>query len=177
MATTKTKKVKHNKANFLKHHRITSGRQGVKAIATYNREELLNKRIDHRLVTDYITLNSHLTIKDLKDKLKYEKVSALEHMIVQAIINAALTGAPEKVDFILNRLIGKTPTLIGIAKLPNAMDEMSTEELIAEKLKIEEAIRDTLEYERKTSERFINQETIAHEYINTTSKRIDSKED
>lgn len=168
------KSKKQRGRNFPKNHKLSAGKNQNKARRSYDAEELASRRIDNHVVNRYLTLNSHLTEEELEDRLKDPKITMFEKRIVKSIL-----GTDEALAFseIVNRLAGKVPDKIehsAVSKFSN----MTTEELLNEKRRLNEANRETMDrIERDTEERKrlqieSLQQSTATDTIETTGKSV-----
>jgi len=120
--------------------------------------------IDNLLIEGYIVNNSHLTLLELREKVEGAKMTALEEMLVVAMIRACETGDRNQVEFFLDRTIGKVAQKIKVEK-SNPYEGMSDEQLIARKRQIEESNFRTLQFVEATYRivETAQQETASHE--------------
>lgn len=146
---TKTSFKKGNKAGAKK----TLAKKGT---PTYNRDELLAKKIDKVTITNYLTLNSHLTVHELIKRLETEKVSVLEAMLIKGMIKAYRTGDVYQMNFFLERLVGKVPNQVEHT-VNNPYKDMSDEELLAEKKRVSEINRRNMTWNEQNNQRMIQQ--------------------
>lgn len=149
------------------------GNKNAKGRTQADREELAMKKIDAGMVTRYFTLNSHLTIHELIARLQTERVSVLEGMIIKGMIQAQRSGDTGQINFFLDRLIGKVPNKIE-HEVKNPYKDMSIEELMQEKQRLNEINRKTLNIIEATNERVINQNREIAAYVNATGNSADS---
>lgn len=137
------KKVKEKKPKgFQKGNKHGGGVQGTQ---TYDSEALLAKTIDKVLVTNYITLNSHLTVPQMKEKLKNQNVSLLERAICKDLLSIGENGGTGTLGFFLDRLIGKAVQPIELSK-KDPLKDLSQEELLEMKRELEKTNRQSMTY-------------------------------
>jgi hypothetical protein len=125
--------------------------------STYDKDTLIAKKIDKITMVQYLTLNSHLTPQELKEKLKNERVSSLERIVIRMILNGVVLGSIDTLNFIFDRLVGKVTNKIEVSK-PDELEEKSLEELIEMKKQLSITNARTLEFMQATNERVIQQE-------------------
>lgn len=143
MAKEKQKRTKPRGRPFKKGFDPARNLKGKpKAVHSYDREELANKKIDNHLVVRYFTINSHLTEEQLRERLLDETLTIFEKRIIKSLLNedTALSFSQ-----IIERLAGKVPDK-HIHQVPDKYSEMTDEELLAEKRRLEIENRKTLTY-------------------------------
>ena len=143
MARAKTEYKRKN--TFKKGNKKSVGNKGRKGLTPIEKEQLLAIKVDSNLVKNYLTLNSHLTPEELVNRLQYERVSALEAMLIKSFLKAYNTGDFQMVNQILDRMIGKTPNVINHGMV-NPLDGKSVEELQKMKRELEVQNRATMTY-------------------------------
>jgi len=117
------------------------------------------------MISRYLTLNSHLTVDQIREKIKLRQCSMLEAMVCRGMIMAYVTGDTHRIDFFFERLIGKVPNKIEHSK-PDPFEGKTIEELRLMKLQYEEANRRSLNYIEQNSERVKQQERDVIEIVN-----------
>lgn len=143
---------------FQKGHKHAKG--NPKGVVTYDSEQLLLKSIDKVLVTNYITLNSHLTVSQMKKKLKDKNVSLLERGICKDLLNLGENGGTSTLGFFLDRLIGKAVQPIELSK-KDPLKDLSPEELLEMKKELEASNRQSMTLLEQTHPRVKQQ---LHDY-------------
>jgi len=129
-------------------HKKSVGNKG-KTTASYDREELASRKVDHNLLSRYFTLNSHLTEDELRERLESgERITILEKRIILALLG----DRDADLDFIFNRMAGKVPDVVRHGK-EDPFSNMSIEELIQRKRELEDSNRQTLKYIEAEQER------------------------
>ncbi len=139
---------KKNKNSFKKGHKKSVGNKSNTNTPQHDREERVLKKVDVRLITRYLTVNSHLSLKEMQAKLKPENaknISMLEYMTIRGMVVAAQTGDTNRINFFYDRLIGKVPQKITHG-LDDPYEGKSTEELVEIKRKLEASGRQTLKH-------------------------------
>lgn len=131
------------KTKLVKGHKESVGNKARKGLTAQEREQLLAIKVDSNLVKNYLTLNSHLTPEELVHRLKHEKVSALEAMLIKSFLKAYNTGDFNVVNQILDRIVGKTPNVIQHGMV-NPLEGKSVEELKEMKRQLESQNRSTM---------------------------------
>ena len=165
-----------NQTSFTKGNKKSVGNNATRGKAMYDREELIARKIDNRTITRYLTLNSHLTPRELLDRLREEDVSTLEAMIIKAMLKGYRTGDVNQLNFFFERLVGKVPNQIKHS-VDNPYDGMSDEELLAEKRRVTEINRKTMRLIEQTNPRRIEEESIARAIEESTPEPDYSIED
>lgn len=122
-------------------------------------------KIDAAMIENYITQNSHLSPHELVARLRNERVSILEAMLIKAMLKGYRNGDVAQLSFFLDRLVGKVPNKIE-HEVKNPYKDMSMEELMAEKKKVTELNRKTTQFLETTNERIINQMKQLEVYTN-----------
>lgn len=134
------------KTSFKKGNKAAKGVAGRTDSPQYDKEERILKKVDASLITRYLTVNSHLTVAEMKAKLKKSgSISMLEYMTIRGMIVAAQTGDTNRINFYYDRMIGKVPQKITHG-LDDPYEGKSTEELIEIKRKLEASGRQTLKH-------------------------------
>lgn len=174
IAKKKITKVKKKRNSFAKGHNLSVGNSASKGRQQYDREELATRTIDNRTVVRYFTLNSHLTINELKARVKNNEVTALESIVINAMINAN-AGDVYKMNALLDRIVGKVPDHIKHS-VHDPYAGKTLEELMEEKRRLEKINRQTMNYIEANSESFRQQEMEAQKIVNAT-KVSDSEGD
>lgn len=143
------------------------GVKGRKGRPHYDREERLAVRVDKGLVTRYLSLNSHLTLSELKEKIKLNSgISALENMVIRGMIRACNTGDSFQIGFYLDRLVGKVPNKVEHS-VPDPFEGMTNDQLLEEKRKLETINRKTMSFIEGT-EHVINLENKVKQLADAT---------
>lgn len=166
------KKKPANQTSFKKGNKAAAVKGKGKGTPRYDRETLISKKIDNVTITNYMTLNSHLTPEELIMRLKNEKVSTLESMIIKSLLKGYRTGDIIQLSFFLDRLIGKVPNQIEHS-VKNKFDDMSIEELLAEKRRVSEINRRNMTWNEQNHERSKEQLEVAIE-IEANTRDIDT---
>lgn len=156
------------KTSFTKGNTRSRGNRGPKGRTKADREQLAVKKIDLDLVTNYFTINSHLTPHELVARLRTQKVSMLEAMIIKGMLRAYRTGDTFQINFFIERLVGKVPNKIEHS-VKNPYEGMSIDQLMAEKIRLTELNRKTLDFIETTNERVITLEKEVKEYVDNGS--------
>lgn len=138
-----------------------------------DREELLTRKIDAGLISRYLTLNSHLTLKELQHRLKFEEISILEGMTIKGLIMAYKSGNYSQINFFYERLIGKVPNKIEHS-VENPLDKLSDAELIAKKRELEETNRRTLRFIEASSASVTNLEQEALAIVEASNREAET---
>lgn len=123
-------------------YNIKPGNQLSKGISSADMESLANKRIDASLVARYITANSHLSEPQLRERLKDSTISIFEKRIIKSLLgeDSALSF-----QYMVERLAGKIVER-HVHEVANKYSDMTTEELLAEKRRLEEQHRVNIDY-------------------------------
>jgi hypothetical protein len=124
-------------------------KKGVEGVHRPLADELAARKIDKALIDRMITLNSHLSVKDLERKIQRGSLSTIEHVVCSGLVRAAHTGDYNSINFFFDRLIGKVAQKLEVSP-GDPFEGMSTEDLIKEKLRLDESNRQTLDYLMKT---------------------------
>ncbi len=145
-------KNKKTKTSFKKGNKIAAGNKSKAGQIASDREERLTRKVDAGLVQRYITVNSHLTVDEMKERLHDHnrgQISFLEYMIIRTMVVCAQTGDPARLNTIIDRIAGKVPQ-----KVTHGVDDpfegKSNEELIDIKRKLEATNRQSLKYAEQT---------------------------
>lgn len=123
-----------------------------KGTVSYDAEQLLLKKIDNTTITNYITLNSHLTEAQLNARLRDKSISSLEKGIVRGLLEISKKGSLGFMSFYLDRLVGKPKQEIELSK-KDPLKDLSPEELLEMKRELEAANRNTMTYLEKNHPR------------------------
>jgi hypothetical protein len=142
---------KRNATSFQPGNQASKGVRGRagKVTMSYDADELAARTIDKALVNKYFTVNSHLTLNQLREKYRSPNLSALEGMIVKSMILGAEQGDTGRIDFFLDRLIGKVPQKVDVTKT-NRFENMTLEQLQAEKARLAEINQNRLRLMEQT---------------------------
>lgn len=145
------KKKKPRGKPIAKGQKLGVGNKSKKDQPQYDREERLARKIDTSMVVRYVTLNSHLTVEEIKSRLNDRnrgKISFLEYMILRCMVVCAQTGDTNRLDMILDRLIGKVPQKT-IHAVEDPLEGKEMDELLKMKRDLEETNRKTLQHIEK----------------------------
>lgn len=109
-----------------------------------HKNERIVNLLDRVMVARYISQNLTSTTREIEKKIEDAKkgvgdTSVFEHAICQIMLDSALQGDQYKMDFLLDRLIGKVKQEVSLTKGPYS--EMSDEELLALKNDLTESNR------------------------------------
>ena len=156
------KSVKKNPKGFQKGNKLSQGK--IKDSIGYDRQALIAKKIDAALITQYITLNSHLTPQQLERRLKTEKVSAIERMLINTLLYVSKTVDVQCMNFVLDRLVGKAIQPIQHMS-SDKYDGMTVEQLLQLKADVQLSNEKTLKL-IETGDRFkLLEENFTQEII------------
>lgn len=127
---------------FTKGNTASKGSSGLKGLTPLEIEALANKKIDKFLITRYITLNSHLTEDEARQRLEDPTISIFEKRIIGSLI-----GCDDALNFnqILERVAGKVEER-HVHQAIDPYEGKTNEELIEEKRRLEEQNRRYLQY-------------------------------
>jgi len=111
----------------------------VKFMDVSNREV---KKIDAAMLTRYITLNSHLSENELKERLKDPTISIFEKRIIKSLLgkDSALSF-----QYMVERLVGKIADR-HVHEVADKYANKTTEELMEEKRRLEAEVRIETDY-------------------------------
>lgn len=154
---------KKNSTSFTKGHKINKGKRNAAGKVSYDREELANRRLDHGLISRYITLNSHLTRLELRDRLKEKGLSIVEERIIKSLLG---DEASLSLGDLINRTAGKVPDVIEHA-VRDKYAGWTVEELQAEKRRLSDINRKTLTQIENSYGMNKQQETTPNELATT----------
>lgn len=146
MATPKRK----NQTSYKKGKKPTGG--APKQRSSYDREALLAKKIDNVVITNYLTLNSHLSEEQLQKRLKEPNLSSLEKALIKNLIFAADGADIQRLTFVLDRLVGKPKQEIELSK-KDPLKDLSPEQLLEMKRELEKSNRQSMDLLEKTNPR------------------------
>lgn len=109
-----------------------------------HKNERIVNLLDRVMVARYISQNLTSTTKQIEEKIDNARkgqgdTSVFEHAICQIMLDSAMEGDPYKMDFLLDRLIGKVKQEVSLTKGPYS--ELSDEELLAMKTELTETNR------------------------------------
>ena len=127
---------------FAKGNTTRKGKPGVRNLSPIELEALANKKIDKFLITRYVTLNSHLTEDEARQRLEDPTISIFEKRIIGSLI-----GCDDALNF--NQIIERVAGKVEERHLHSAIDPYegkTNEELIEEKRRLEEQNRRYLQY-------------------------------
>jgi len=154
-----------NSGSFKPGNQIRKGKTAHKAPSPKTLEALRAVKIDAAMIENYITQNSHLSPHELVARLRNERVSVLEAMLIKAMLKGYRSGDVSQISFFLDRLVGRVPNKIE-HNVTNPYKDMSMDELMAEKKKVTELNRRTTQFLEATNERTINQMKQLEVYTN-----------
>jgi hypothetical protein len=138
---------KKTKTSFKKGNTKSVGAPG-NTKAKPDREERVLKKVDAGIVQRYISLNSHYTLGELQNRLKdknRKNMTMLEYMILRCMIVCAQTGDTNRLDTILDRIVGKVSQKIEHGVI-DPYESMPTDDLIKLKKKLEGSCRQTMNH-------------------------------
>jgi len=139
-----------------------------KGAVTYDREALLARKIDNVTITNYLTLNSHLTEAQLNQRLKDPNISSLEKGMVRQLLAVSKDGAIGPLQFVLDRLVGKPKQEIELSK-KDPLKDLSPEELLEMKKEIEIINRQSMQLLEQTNPRVQEQLKNYDEQLRSTT--------
>lgn len=116
----------------------------IKNAPNYDSDELSVRKLDKRMVSRYISLNFALSYEELQAKLK-TPISVFERGIISIMMKTADMADQYRMDFLLDRLIGKVKNEIDLTT-NSKFDTMTDEQLIEEKQRLDEINRVRLKH-------------------------------
>lgn len=133
---------------FTKGHRKSVGNKSKKGQLALDVDELSKRAVDKELFDRYVRLNSHLTVKQLKERLSEENITVWEYRIIQALIGQGskftnLGGIT--FSQIVDRCVGPVAQKT-IHAVEDPFAGKSTEELEQMARELEKANRETVTY-------------------------------
>lgn len=159
---------KKTRTSFAKGNRAANGKRNRAGTPSWDRQELAAISIDKSMIKRYLNLNFHLTIAELRAKKRSGRCSALEATIIEILIKACENGDHFKLDFLLDRLVGKVPqkvetetvdpyadkTLEELTAMKNALlasNELTLRNLERENAQLQKAEREVIEIEGRST--------------------------
>lgn len=111
---------------FKEGHKLSKGRpklseedHALRALTNTRFQQILNKYL-------------HEPVSNLVDLKKDQSLTALEHAVLSITIASINKGDQIRLQFLLDRLIGKVPDVVHVSEIERKVESMSHEELILE---------------------------------------------
>lgn len=128
----------------VEHKNKTGAEKGQ--VVQFDREELEARKLDKLMVARYISQNLMAPEAELEQRLKDPRTSIFEKAIIKIMMTSYYAADQYRMDFLLDRLIGKVKAEVEFTKPKTRFDDMTDDELMREKARLMSMNRVTLNH-------------------------------